>query len=76
MFFRAVHGEHHHETACAENDADGNIMDKVKLRRIESTATDANVRQMSHSLVFDMAAGNPNSAKATIISKNEMLFDI
>lgn len=60
MLFQTVFANKYRGQVCADNGADGNIMDTRTLSAIQSTGADISVQQLHRPHVFEMAAATSN----------------
>lgn len=75
IIFTAVFGSKYRDQVCADNGADGNILDKETLRRIIAAGVDASVEELSQPRVFDMAAANADGASAKLVCTKSVSVD-
>lgn len=67
LYFRSfLFGDRQRGRVCADNSADGNIMDEATLRRIESARSQVDVQTVDQRRVFDMVATTLESTRANL----------
>lgn len=75
IVFDAVFANKLRGKVCADNGADGNIMDTQTLRELEATGVEINAQRLDRPRVFEMAAALPNGERACLTCDNAVSID-
>lgn len=69
IVFEAMFANKLRANVCADNEADGNVMDTLTRKELEVTGTDITVQKLNRPPVFEMAAALANGECAFLNSK-------